>query len=117
MKIGMLNRLEVQCGPKTFRAVAREPYITAQGELVDLIVWESECHDCGAPFHIKTTVNFTNFNAFQLRRCELHRKSEKGKKLRIRNKLQMQLATRSATCCNKLQGQAVQLLCNSATPL
>ena len=49
------DQFEIYLEGQSYRLAGREPYTKANGQLIDLLVWESRCATCGNAFHVKTT--------------------------------------------------------------
>lgn len=53
-------------------AVAISPYQRRDGSKTALVTWQSNCPQCGQPFHCKTPILATKFQPN--RRCQLHKR-------------------------------------------
>lgn len=60
-------------GTRHFDRVGSRPYVTKDGEALDLLEWQGSCVDCGAPFVVTTSPDIKSSKAFGLARCRQHR--------------------------------------------
>lgn len=66
-----MNQVKILRG-QIYHEVDRHPYVRKRdGAETELVVWQSNCAECGAPFEFSTPAVFP---AYVNRRCHKHRK-------------------------------------------
>lgn len=71
----MIDTNEITHGGQAFVKINTLPYVKFDGTVTHLMVWQSNCADCGAEFTFTTPATASEFKS--TRRCQAHRKPGK----------------------------------------
>lgn len=73
---GRRATIRTRNGERHFRLIGSHPYTNKDGVELDLLDWQGNCVDCGAPFVVSTTQTPERCErAFGRARCDLHKRA------------------------------------------